>query len=276
MATSDSELVTVRIEPHSDSGVDLLQDVLRQLNAMVRLLSEFATDPNVKVEVRRIEKASPLMAELRVVSIKPPAKAKKGAKPRRPVVRASMQPIRRFERVYASATSETQVKTKDADGLSALGDFARQLKDDVATITTATQTMVVGRQIIDQVNRRLGPIHKSRGTVAGVLESLNVHASPWHFYVYPESGVGPSRIRCTFDESLFPDVQRGLRHSVVVHGLKDYVAGSPWPLCVRAEQIEVREPAKEGAWLQLAEDLASLWESASEMDRATFLEVHSA
>jgi hypothetical protein len=262
------EDVTVQIQANSLVGVELLPDVLRQLNAMVRLLTDFAAR-NSKVEVVEIAKHSPLVARLRVVNIEESPKVPNVRQPK-PSIRRTTQPFRRLERAYGEVTDSTAPRKVDATGLIALQDFARQLRTDVATIDTAKAHMVVSSSIIDQIQQRLGQVQRARGTLTGILEGLNVHTKPWSFTIYPE--VGPSRVKCTFTEDQFAEVQKAIRKVVTVHGLKDYVAGSPWPLKIAADRIEIREEAKPGAWLTLVDSLQTIWDQAEEDERLMILE----
>jgi hypothetical protein len=249
------EYLDVKIDHRSEFGVDLLPDVLRQLQAMVRLLTEVATDPKYsKVEVLELSKHSPLTARLRVVTVK----ERPSSSPRRggPSVKGTTAPIRRLERAYLTAMSTRKSRHVDASSLSALRDFALQLKSDVATITANGETMVVDSSLVEKIDSKLGPVFKSVGTVTGILEGLNVHTKPWHFVLYPD--IGPPRLRCTFDEALFESVRHALRQVVQVRGVKEYVAGGTWPLRMAAEHVEVREPANPGAWLDLVDNLEAL------------------
>jgi hypothetical protein len=272
MATK-TEIVSVRIESHSEVGVDLLPDVLRQLGAMVRLLTEFARDPRIsKVEVLRLEKNSPMQADLRVVTLRESRQMKSGRT--RPIARPITEPIRRLERAYHQATRQSKPKSIDATGLNVLLDAAKQLKSDVAIIETSNEELRIDRSLIEQINLRLGKSHYSRGTVTGILETLNVHNKPWSFTVYPK--IGPAKIRCHFDEELFGSVQRGIRQVVKVHGLKEFVANHPYPVRMEAERIDIIEPASPGAWLDLVDNLAGLWDQATEYERFMLLEEQSA
>ncbi|CAN5424934.1 hypothetical protein BH11ARM1_BH11ARM1_05890 [soil metagenome] len=262
------EKVIVEIKAQSPTGIDLLPDVLRQLNALVRLLADFS-DRNSKVEVVEISKNSPLRAELRVVSFHDRPKVPNAA-PSRPIVRRTSQPFRRLEKAYREVVDTSPPKKVDAPGLVALQDFAKLLRHDVATIDTSHAHMVMDSSLIERAQQRLGVVRRSRGSLTGILEGLNVHTKPWSFTIYPE--VGPNRVKCTFEEKQFAEVQHAIRKVVTVHGLKDYAGDSPWPLRMVADRIDIRQEAKPGSWLTLVDNLEAIWDQADEDERLIVIE----
>jgi hypothetical protein len=264
------EDVTVTVDSHSESGVELLPDVLRQLSAMTKLLTEFAKDPKYsKVEVVDLQKHSPLIARLRVVTIKERPKIP-GQSPRKPSVHATGEPFRKLERMVSLIKNPSKIKGNDANGLVTLSDVAKQLRQDVATIETSKSKVIIGKSIIEEIDDALGQKYKSRGSITGILESINVHTKPWSFTIYPE--IGPNRVRCTFGEELFSHVHQGLKKIVTVNGMKDYVARSPWPVRIDVDDIDILEVAPDGAWLNLANDLSRLWDDSDDDLKAMFAE----
>ncbi|HWD38636.1 MAG TPA: hypothetical protein VG944_07290 [Fimbriimonas sp.] len=233
---------------------------------MMRLLVEFSADPRIaRVQVLSLEKNSPLEAVLRVVSVNEAPVKIPGVKPRKAIIRGSSQPIRNLEKVFSAVSQPKTPKSFDPNTWLSLGDFAKQLKNDVAHITTSKAEMVIDSRIADEINKKLGPVHRSRGSITGILEGINVHSKPWNFTVYPK--IGPVKVRCLFDESVFPSVQKGIRHVVTVTGLKEFVGDAPWPIRMNAESVEIREAAPEGAWLKLVDNLSQLWDSSEEDER---------
>lgn len=266
-----SEIVRVRIDSHTTSGVERLEDVIRQMNAMVKLLSEFVTNPSIsEVEVLGLSKHSPLTATLQVVTIRKRRPVKKSDPFPKPIVRAIGAPIRALERTYDLATGTKKSKSENAPSLLALSDFGKQLRNDVATIETRDRLMVLDRGIVAQIDDKLGSVRKSHGTVSGVIEGLNVHSKPWTFTIYPE--IGPRKIRCFFREELLPDVQAAIRQRVLIRGTKEYVLDSPFPTRMQVESIAPNVEAPSGSWLSLTQDLIEAWESSDDSERASVLE----
>lgn len=262
----------MRIDPAPDHQANLLPDVLRQLTAMVKLLSDMSENADIsKVQVLLLSKESPLRGEFRVVNVRERPATR--VSPKKQLVRAIAKPVRRLEGLF-DTIGEPPRRNVDVEGLTAVSDFAKQLRGDVATLETDHHLMVVDPGIIAQIDRQLGPILQSRGSVSGVLEGLNIHTRPWRFYVYPE--IGPKRIQCTFPEELFPIVHAAIRHRVTVFGLKEHSVRSPWPIRMHSQKIEVREEAPPGAWLSLLDEMSALWEDVPEEERDYLLQVHGA
>ncbi|MBX7132577.1 MAG: hypothetical protein K1X67_07885 [Fimbriimonadaceae bacterium] len=255
----ESEQVTIKIESHSDvAGAEMLPDVVRQLNAMIRLLTEFAADPlTSRVEVLNLKKGSPLVATLRVVTIRSGGPS---AKARRP--KPTSRPIRRLESVFSQIQGSPGKKRVDATALSVIADVAKLLRHDVAIIDTAKETIRIDSDLVRQINARLGSVFTSEGQVTGILEGINVHTKPWSFTIYPE--VGPRRIRCTFDEALLSSVQLGIKKIVRVYGRKEFVAATPWPIRMCATSVEILPAAADNAWAKSVEFFATLGRDAAE------------
>lgn len=91
-------------------------------------------------------------------------------------------------------------------------------------------------QFVANIDKLLGGITKARGTVKGRVEKLNVHERH-EFTLFPI--IGDSAIVCTFDESLFEQVQSAIKQTVTVHGKLSYRSDSAYPERVQVEFIEI-------------------------------------
>ncbi len=178
---AESEVVSVRISHPSEQGIDLLPEVLRQLKALMHLLTEFAADPRTaRVEFLSLSKNSDLIARLRVVNV--PRIQVSGSGAEAPTkIKGTAQPLRRLEKVYQEIIDSRARNKEDLDGLIALRSFAADLSADVATITTSKQEIIVSSSIVEKINSKIGATITSFGSIAGKIEAVNIHSRPWSF-----------------------------------------------------------------------------------------------
>lgn len=97
-------------------------------------------------------------------------------------------------------------------------------------------------QFIANIDRLLADSIKSRGTVKGRLEKLNVH-DRHEFTLFP--CIGDDAIPCAFHEELFPKVVLAVRQNVTVTGLLTFNGDSSYPDRVQVEEIEIHPPDDE-------------------------------
>jgi hypothetical protein len=91
-------------------------------------------------------------------------------------------------------------------------------------------------QFVANIDKLLGSVIKSKGTVKGRVEKLNVH-DRHEFTLYPP--IGDCSIVCTFKEHLFGQVQSAIKQNVTVTGTLSFRPDSPYPEMVQVDFIDI-------------------------------------
>ncbi len=94
----------------------------------------------------------------------------------------------------------------------------------------------VSRQLERNVDRLLGMVVRSHGSLDGRLEYINAHGG-LRCRIYPR--VGPTYIECRFPPEMVHEVAAGLKQQVTVVGTLHYYGFHPTPFRIDAEQIVV-------------------------------------
>lgn len=115
----------------------------------------------------------------------------------------------------------------------------------------------VTRELEHRIDQIIGPDILAEGTIAGDLETVNVHNRST-FYIYPT--VGPKKVLCNFPVHLFEAVKLGLKQYVSVSGKLRYKAREPFPYAIDVTDIEINPPGNE---------LPSLWDLRGIEEHAT-------
>jgi hypothetical protein len=270
MAKSSGTLRLV-IQPRAVRSRSLLPEVIDQLESLTRLMRALS-DEDTALEVVSISKNSPLEATLRVVHrvrVRPSA-AKKGA----PKEKAKFKyntvrtPITRLEKTLTAIKSKTALPTfADPYSLMQLKDFADDLNraDSDAMIYADGKEFFVDEALRQQIDSTLGATRIAYTSYVGTLERLNVHGSRWSFTIFPIAG--PTRILCYFDQDDLEVIKRLVKKTVTVRGRAVYRGDIPWPLQIRVDSIEAREPAPENFWRDLPAHLERNWQEADDDDK---------
>ena len=93
----------------------------------------------------------------------------------------------------------------------------------------------------NQVAELLAPKEYCFTEIEGVLEQINIHAHANTFFIYPD--IGPSRVKCHFDEDLRYDAMGGLGQKVAVRGKARFRRDHPNEIWV--ERLELFPPEEE-------------------------------
>jgi hypothetical protein len=96
-------------------------------------------------------------------------------------------------------------------------------------------------QYVANIDKLVGTTTRSKGTVKGRIERLNVH-DRHEFALYPP--IGDAVVTCTFTDEQFEEVKRAIKQNVTVSGVLYYRGDSAYPERVQAEKIEIH-PADE-------------------------------
>jgi hypothetical protein len=122
------------------------------------------------------------------------------------------------------------------EDLEAFRDLARP-------VTRKAKLMVGGvrvtTQFVANIDRLLLETFRSRGTVKGRVEKLNLH-NRHEFTLF--TPIGDVAIPCHFEEELFPQVRQAIRQNVTVTGLLSFTDDGSYPSRVDVEEIEIHPP----------------------------------
>lgn len=154
------------------------------------------------------------------------------------------------DQAAARAVYDTFSRTVIA--LESSGNVDQRLKaDDLKSFRKLAEPVLRGEQRVEiagtklttrfvaNIDVMLGKAVRSKGTVKGRLEKLNVHKRS-EFTLYPP--IGKHSITCVFPEALFETVQRAIKQSVTVSGLLTFRGDSPYPERVRVDSIDIHPP----------------------------------
>ncbi len=94
-----------------------------------------------------------------------------------------------------------------------------------------------------KVQSLLAPESTAMGSIAGMLERINFHASANRFHVYPL--LGPKRVACLFPARLTDLAEQAVNRYVTVRGELRYRSGAKFPHEVDVSSIEVMPPEED-------------------------------
>lgn len=94
---------------------------------------------------------------------------------------------------------------------------------------------VIDQRTSPRIKKLLGNVLHSRGNMRGRLDAVNIHADPSIATLYPL--VGPSKVRCLFNRSNFPNIGEHLGQAVEVSGTLRFHAGQPHPFEIDMDRI---------------------------------------
>ncbi len=140
-----------------------------------------------------------------------------------------------FKRVVSAIETGESVDPRFLDDdLKAFRELAKPVLNGKKRVEIAGTPITT--QFAANIDKLLGDVTHSKGTVKGRIERVNVHGCH-EFALYPP--IGTYVVLCTFKADQFDDVQRALKRSVTVHGLLTYRGDSPYPVRVQVDRIEL-------------------------------------
>jgi hypothetical protein len=122
------------------------------------------------------------------------------------------------------------------DDLIAFRDLRARLRRTKEVWVDQTQ---ITFQYVANIDKILGAPIRSKGSVSGFLEGLNVHQKN-EFILYPP--IPGYRIVCSFPEEMFELVRSALKRNVTAIGTLFHHPDRPFPDRVHVDQLEVHPP----------------------------------
>jgi hypothetical protein len=105
----------------------------------------------------------------------------------------------------------------------------RRKKVEVAGVELTTR-------YVSNIDALLRGETKSKGTVKGRIEKLNVH-NRHEFTLFPP--IGEYAIQCIFDDELFDTVHSAIKRTITVSGTLYFKRDNPYPERIRVDAIEI-------------------------------------
>ncbi len=260
----DNDRISIALpgpEPEDESlDFDMFIEQLRRLRDVLKATDRFVSEdgqPCTDFLVVDLHHSSPFVADVQAVTIEG-----------RPDVR------RRLLRLVGSAVQDIQEKGQSPRGFDTslldtyealVSPFAKSLPRPILSV--AGSDIALSPALATNIETIKGPPIYSRGTVRGMLEAINIHASRNEFRIYPV--VGPKSLVCTFPKDLLEKAIRGIGQYVGVQGTLVYNRIDQYPLRVRADTIEVY--ADEGEPPTLSEFSGGAPEATGEKSSEEFI-----
>ena len=225
-----------------DGGYPRLTEFLQQLEAIKTAL---------KHTERILSGSEERSVYYRVVALKmeSPATVVLEETPIRTRERTARLPRVAISERFVSTLSQIQKSGKmpraaDLDALEAYRNVGTLLHRHVEQITLKSKGKAVdiGEKFNRQIDKIIGPDQVLEGSMTGVLLQINLHNTT-RFEIYPP--VGPTKVVCTFPQSLKHQVISGIDRNVRVVGELRYKQWAPFPHAILATEIEVFPPEEE-------------------------------
>jgi hypothetical protein len=106
-----------------------------------------------------------------------------------------------------------------------------------ASISNSVSSIPLTEGLRQKVDILIEKEHRSRGSIAGRLEALNVHKNTNTFWIYPS--VGPRKVLCKFQSSDREKVKECIDKIVRVHGVKFFRPNANGPHRIVVDTFEV-------------------------------------
>lgn len=222
-----SESLTFRLEgSEQDEGAVLFSDFRTFLESVSDCLHRVKTRVAGSAKVRhRIVNLRTGSAEITIDVVSPESAPMAG----RDICNTFARTIKALE---SGSKLDQRLKPNDLKAFRKLAEpVLRGNERRVEVAGTSLTTRYVAN--IDQI---LGSGTRSKGTIKGRIEILNVHHRN-QFTLYPP--IGNHTIKCVFPEFLYEIVHAAVKQSVTVSGILTFRADSPYPERVRVESIEL-------------------------------------
>lgn len=145
----------------------------------------------------------------------------------------------RFTEGVTSIQEDVFPEWIDEELLEDFKELTKPLSKHITTIEVQRngQTFEVTKQLEVNIEKVLKEwLYTSKGTITGHLDSLNVHSKD-QFHIYPP--IGPTRIKCNFQDELLCKIKDGIKRYVSVAGTMHFKQGITFPVEIDVEDIEI-------------------------------------
>ncbi len=105
------------------------------------------------------------------------------------------------------------------------------------SITTDSEHVDIEQSLKSKIDTILGPDETSEGSIAGMLEVINIHSNANSFKIYPN--IGPNKVDCVFKQDQLQNAIAGINRFVSVTGTLCYKRRDKFPYAINDAIIEV-------------------------------------
>lgn len=212
-----------------DALIAKLVALQKALNAIEETTSTHDRHGDVYLRIERIKYSSPLSMTIDVRT------AEKDGDYTKFLVRTFSKDLEGLSRKTEVAASTPYAR------LDAYRELAESgvAKSESSAIRAGRKTFRIDAKLVANINTILSDAtaeEREHGTVTGRLDVINLHGKK-QFYIYPS--LGPTRIKCMFEERLREDVKKALDSKVLVSGVLCFRKHDSHPFAVDAKSIEV-------------------------------------
>lgn len=108
-------------------------------------------------------------------------------------------------------------------------------------ISAGNNSVLINSKLRETIDRIAGKDEYSVGSVSGKIEAINLHNRTRKFYIFPI--IGPSRVLGTFKSRDRAKFASAVDKYVTVFGILRYKQWDRFPYAIKAELIEIHDPA---------------------------------
>lgn len=232
MASGDRIELVIEGMQESDGNI-LLSTFMSQLQHLAAALAKMDRENNEgklgsHFEVVSLSYASPYRVGVEAVAHK--------AHPE-----AGRKVLARLDYVAQTIKSGKGLEEIDTDLLESFHALAKPVGRAVksATIYYNGSALEFTSDVNSKLESALATEDECAGSVAGMLEQINLHHDANVFHIYPE--VGPQKIMCHFPSRLYDDAVSAVGRKVDVFGQLKYRSGASFPHKIAVKSIETFE-----------------------------------
>lgn len=133
----------------------------------------------------------------------------------------------------------------DIPTLEAFKGLTKMLQKHISEVTIGNgdYTVTLTRELGDRIDQIIGPDEIMEGSIAGMLELINIHNKTNKFHIYP--AVGPRKVVCQFPAHLLNKALSAINRHVNVIGKLKYKQRDSYPYGVAVSEIEIYPPDEE-------------------------------
>lgn len=231
-------IIQIRGNPDDDERLRLY-DFINQLDAIRTTLNhledELRTSESAPIQYRVVDLShqSPATVVLEAVP------GNKGQDVSSLVIDRFMETIKTIK---AGRTMPDYLSTQDLEPFKRIGPPPAKRKTaqrhlSLVTIKTNSDQVDVAESLEPDIEKIVGPDQIELGSVYGMLELINIHASVNTFRIYPI--IGPRRIDCHFRKDQLHKAISGVGRYIQVHGELRYKHRDKFPYAMDAIEIDL-------------------------------------
>ncbi len=224
-----------------DDGHLRLSELIKQLQAVKSALKQTERtitgrdEPELYYRVVNVTHSSPLSVTLEPTPLKP----EEG----REVAKTTVKKF--FSTLYMINKKNDAPEDFDLTALEAYRDLGTMLDKHVTGITlssTKRNKVAIDKKFENKVSEIIGPDELVEGSMAGMLEWLNLHNTNI-FHIYPI--IGAKKIVCNFPKRLKEKVKTAIDSHVEVYGELRYKKWSNFPYAMNVSDLDILPPDDE-------------------------------